>query len=97
MLLRQALAEREISACWGSGGDSPIVPILAGSNESAIALQAGLMKAGFDVRAIRPPTVAHGTARLRVTVRYPTNDEDLLRFADEVARLLEKVPGTFLT
>ena len=47
------------------------------------------MAAGFDVRAIRPPSVAPGTARLRVTVRYPVSDDDLHRFAGEVARLLE--------
>lgn len=82
--LRQALAECQIQV----GGDSPIVPIIAGSNESALALQAGLLAAGFDVRAIRPPSVAPGTARLRVTVRYPISDDDLGRFAAEVARLL---------
>lgn len=84
-LLRQTLAEAGIHV----GGGSPIVPIIAGSNESALALQAGLLAAGFDVRAIRPPTVAPGTARLRVTVRYPISDDDLGRFAMEVARLLK--------
>jgi 8-amino-7-oxononanoate synthase len=84
VLLRDALAAADIHA----GGESPIVPIIAGSNEAALALQAGLMAAGFDVRAIRPPSVAPGTARLRVTVRYPIQDDDLRRFAAEVARLL---------
>lgn len=85
VLLRDALAAAEINA----GGNSPIVPIIVGSNEAALALQAGLMAAGFDVRAIRPPSVAPGTARLRVTVRYPIEDQDLRRFAGEVARLLK--------
>jgi len=77
---------------------SPIVPIIAGSNEAALALQATLMAAGFDVRAIRPPSVAPGTARLRVTVRYPVDDRDLLRFAREATLALshtETVPGSF--
>ena len=64
------------------------MPILAGANDAALALQSGLTAAGFDARAIRPPSVAPGTARLRVTVRYPVADADLLRFAAEVARLL---------
>ena len=82
-LLRRALADRGIEA----GGDGPIVPIIAGSNEAALALQSGLMAAGFDVRAIRPPSVAPGSARLRVTVRYPVSDTDLGRFAAELVRL----------
>jgi 8-amino-7-oxononanoate synthase len=82
--LRQALGEQGVRAA----GQSPIVPIIAGSNEAALALQSDLMAAGFDVRAIRPPSVAPGTARLRVTVRYPVSDADFRRFAVEVARLL---------
>ena len=83
--LRQKLAEVDINV----GGASPIVPVIAGSNESALELQAGLLDAGFDVRAIRPPTVPCGTARLRVTVRYPVSDDDLSRFATELARLVK--------
>jgi len=92
MLLRRALREGGMD----TAGRSPIVPILAGSNESALAMQATLMASGFDVRAIRPPSVAPGTARLRVTVRYPIADDDLLRFASEVTRLapLGSDPGT---
>jgi 8-amino-7-oxononanoate synthase len=82
-LLRRALSDEGVKA----GGESMIVSIIAGSNEAALALQSGLMAAGFDVRAIRPPSVPPGTARLRVTVRYPVADRDLERFAREVARL----------
>ena len=89
-LLREALGAAGVRAA----GDSPIVPIIAGSNDAALALQSGLMAAGFDVRAIRPPSVAPGTARLRVTVRYPIPDEDLLRFAAAVVGLVGSDPGT---
>ena len=54
---------------------SPIVPIIVGGNEAAIAMQQGLAAAGFDARAVRPPTVPAGTARLRVTVRQPVADD----------------------
>ena len=83
LLLRRALAGVGIP----TNGDSMIVPIIIGANEAATELQARLASAGFDVRAIRPPSVAPGTARLRVTVRYPVSDEHLLRFAGEIARL----------
>lgn len=92
-LLREALRAHEVPA----GGQSPIVPIIVGSNDAALALQSGLAGVGFDVRAIRPPSVAAGTARLRVTVRYPVADSDLQRFADDLARLIRAgtrtVPG----
>jgi 8-amino-7-oxononanoate synthase len=83
-LVRHALAALNIQ----TKGASPILPIIAGrtgSNDAALALQSGVRAAGFDVRAIRPPSVAPGTARLRVTIRYPIKDEDLTRFASIVA------------
>jgi 8-amino-7-oxononanoate synthase len=84
-LLREALSRAGVSVARDR---SPIVPVIAGDNETAVDLQAGLQKAGFDVRAVRPPTVPHGTARLRVTIRYPVPDDELLRFAKEAGRLI---------
>ncbi len=45
---------------------SPIVPVLVGAAEAALALSAALEARGYLVVAIRPPTVPAGTARLRV-------------------------------
>jgi 7-keto-8-aminopelargonate synthetase-like enzyme len=67
---------------------SPIIPLAVGANEAAVAAQEALAAEGFDCRAVRPPTVPAGSARLRVTVRSPVADEDLLRFADVAGRLL---------
>jgi 8-amino-7-oxononanoate synthase len=47
---------------------TPIQPVIAGSAEAAMRLQRELFAAGFCVVAIRPPTVPHGSARLRVTL-----------------------------
>jgi 8-amino-7-oxononanoate synthase len=82
-LLRESLLREGIPV---SRDRSPIVPVIVGGNESALALQEGLQNAGFDVRAVRPPTVPAGTARLRVTVRYPIPDAELVRFARETKR-----------
>jgi 8-amino-7-oxononanoate synthase len=82
VLLRSAL----VRAGARVGGDSPIVPLLAGENDAALGLQEHLRADGFDVRAIRPPPVPRGTARLRLVVRYPIADADLLRLADAAAR-----------
>jgi 8-amino-7-oxononanoate synthase len=65
----------------GLEGDSQIVPIIIGENDRAVAVARELQAAGFDVRAIRPPTVPSGTARLRVTVNQGLSEEVLDRFA----------------
>src|SRR5439155_23176575 len=49
-------------------GDSQIIPLLLGSNEAALRFAALVSTAGFAVRAIRPPTVPAGTARLRLSL-----------------------------
>lgn len=51
-----------------AGSDSHIVPVVLGSNETALAFAANLQARGFGVRAIRPPTVPEGTARLRLSL-----------------------------
>lgn len=62
--------------------DSHIVPVIVGENEPALALAATLQSAGFDVRAIRPPSVPPGTARLRISVNAKLTADDVRRFAD---------------
>jgi 8-amino-7-oxononanoate synthase len=45
-----------------------IQPVIVGDNHEALRLAAALDTRGFWVPAIRPPTVAQGTARLRVSL-----------------------------
>jgi 8-amino-7-oxononanoate synthase len=51
-----------------AGSDSQIVPVLLGPNDVAVNFADFLRRRGFGVRAIRPPTVPAGTARLRLSV-----------------------------
>lgn len=47
---------------------TPIQPLIIGSNDEAMAVMQGLRHRGLWVPAIRPPTVAAGTARLRIAL-----------------------------
>ncbi len=49
-------------------GESPIQPVPIGSDERAVRVARAVCDAGFYVRAIRPPTVPAGTARIRITL-----------------------------
>jgi 8-amino-7-oxononanoate synthase len=61
-------------------GSSHIVPVLLGGNDRATAVAEALQADGFDVRAIRPPTVPPGTARLRISVNVNLTGELMDRF-----------------
>jgi 8-amino-7-oxononanoate synthase len=47
---------------------TPIQPLILGDETRALALSRKLFERGFWIAAIRPPTVPHGTARLRITL-----------------------------
>jgi len=71
--------------------DSQIVPVMVGDNEAALALAARLRKDGFAVRAIRPPTVAPGTARLRLSLTAKHTIEIVDRLTDSLVRARDQI------
>lgn len=75
-------------------GSSPIVPVVIGADDRALAAAEMLRKEGLDVRAIRPPTVPAGTARLRIslTARHAAGEID--RLADAVLEAERILEGT---
>jgi 8-amino-7-oxononanoate synthase len=66
-------------------GSSQIIPLIFGENRRACEAAEALQAAGFDVRAIRPPTVPSGTARLRISVNAQLSASDLDRFAETLS------------
>ena len=86
VFLRERLGEAGIPA---PGGDTPIIPIVLGGNDRAVAVAGALQAEGFDVRAVRPPSVPSGTARLRVSVNVHLTEVDLDRFASRLAAVLK--------
>ena len=70
---------------------APIVPLVIGEAEAALAHRAILEDEGFLVIAIRPPTVPAGTARLRFTFSAGHPDAEIERLAAIVRqRVLER-------
>jgi 8-amino-7-oxononanoate synthase len=51
-----------------TNSDSQIIPVILGSNDAAINFAESLRTRGFGVRAIRPPTVPAGKARVRLSL-----------------------------
>jgi len=65
---------------WDTGNSSTqIVPVVIGENEEAIAAAEFLQREGFAVRAIRPPTVPEGSARLRFSLTCGIAEDEIAR------------------
>jgi 8-amino-7-oxononanoate synthase len=60
-------------------GSTPILPVMIGKPEQAVALSRALEDRGVLAPAIRPPTVSEGTSRLRVTAMATHTDSDIDR------------------
>ncbi|HRW38521.1 MAG: 8-amino-7-oxononanoate synthase [Acidimicrobiales bacterium] len=69
------------------GHPSPIVPVVLGEERRAVAAAAALLDEGLLVPAIRPPTVAPGTSRLRVTLSAAHTDDEVDRLLAALAHL----------
>jgi 8-amino-7-oxononanoate synthase len=68
---------------------SPIIPVVVGDNDRSTRVAAMLSAQGFDVRAIRPPSVPAGTARLRLSVNVSLGADVIDRFVAALVGALE--------
>ncbi|WP_066270181.1 aminotransferase class I/II-fold pyridoxal phosphate-dependent enzyme [Hydrogenophaga palleronii] len=89
--LRNGLAPGQHAAFDATGwrlmpSATPIQPLLIGHNQPALAVMASLREQGLWVPAIRPPTVALGTARLRIALSAAHQPDDV----DALLRALRK-------
>jgi 8-amino-7-oxononanoate synthase len=91
MLARHARRLREGLGALGltAWGDTHIVPLVVGDNQTALRLAAALEARGVLGHAIRPPTVPDGTARLRLAPMATHTDaqiDEALAVIAEAAR-----------
>ncbi len=85
-----AFANGIFTKTFGTPSGSQILPVIVGSNARAIQLAQEMREKGFDLRAIRPPTVPEGTARLRASI---TLHADNIQIADMFGALAEAMDG----
>ncbi|MGA0846701.1 MAG: aminotransferase class I/II-fold pyridoxal phosphate-dependent enzyme [Luteolibacter sp.] len=75
-----------------ANSNSPIIPWILGENHLAIAAAQSLQDAGFLVPAIRYPTVARGSARLRISLSAAHPDEAVSSLRDALAVMPQAAP-----
>jgi 8-amino-7-oxononanoate synthase len=80
LLSRIELNEKHVSA------RSAIFPWIVGGEQAALNLAAALQSDGFLVPAIRYPTVAKGTARLRITVTAAHEEAQIKALCETIER-----------
>ena len=80
-LFHDALAQREVP-CRGS---HYIVSVILGDDQCALRAASRLQEQGYDIRAIRPPSVPPGTARLRISLHADHSRGMLQQLAADIA------------
>jgi 8-amino-7-oxononanoate synthase len=78
--LREGLADLKLGTLMAS--DTPIQPLVIGTNEAAVKLSQALLERGLLVPAIRTPTVPAGTARLRITLSAAHSTDDIAQLVE---------------
>lgn len=61
-------------------GDTQIIPLIFGDNQTTLEKARRLSQLGFIVQGIRPPTVPQGTSRLRLSLHAGLTKDQLTRF-----------------
>ena len=70
-------------------GESHIVPVILGDNETAVRVSSELLKNGYYLLPIRHPTVAKGSSRVRISLRADISYDDIA----DVAKIVKKAIG----
>jgi 8-amino-7-oxononanoate synthase len=84
-------ANVEFSSRFGTpGSGTQILPVIIGDNGRAVRLADRMQTRGFDIRAIRAPTVPAGTARLRITITLNVDRPAVARMMDALAEAIEE-------
>ena len=70
--------------------ETAIIPVVISDEGKALAASSYLYENGYFITAIRYPTVAKGTARLRVALMSSHTEEELEKCAELIGKALNK-------
>ncbi|MDK1376561.1 MULTISPECIES: 8-amino-7-oxononanoate synthase [unclassified Sinorhizobium] len=85
----RTFANAELAAALGvEGRGSQILPITIGDNALCLKIAARMHAEGFDIRAIRPPTVPEGTARLRIAITLNVDRTTISQMLGRLAMIM---------
>lgn len=76
------------------GAGTHIIPVMLYDDKKAVSVSNMLQKDGFDIRAIRPPTVPEGTARLRLSLGSELTEKDLNAFCECYNEIINEKTAT---
>jgi 7-keto-8-aminopelargonate synthetase-like enzyme len=85
-LMQELLPRNELNEKAGAA-NSTIFPWIVGNEQAALDLTSALQSEGFLVPAIRYPTVAKGSARLRITVTASHEEDQIRSLCQAIERL----------
>ncbi len=88
---RVALAGRDLqAACGVAPSGTQVQPVIVGADARALSLAAAMRAKGYDIRAIRPPTVPEGTARLRLSLTLNASAAQIAQMIDDLSQELRR-------
>ncbi|TBB15039.1 8-amino-7-oxononanoate synthase (plasmid) [Rhizobium ruizarguesonis] len=84
-------AGKKLSSWLGiSPSGSQILPVMIGDNARSLRIADRMRAEGYDIRAIRPPTVPEGTARLRISITLNVDEEQIADMVQRLAPAIEE-------
>ncbi len=72
-------------------GPSQIIPVMIGDSTKTLAIAEELQKNRIYVKAVRPPTVPEGSARLRFSITRHHQEKDLKNCAQVLSKVIRAV------
>jgi 8-amino-7-oxononanoate synthase len=80
--------EKVLGVLGRESSGSQILPVILGDNARTLRVAEQMQADGFDIRAIRPPTVPANTARLRVSVTLNVDLSTISYMFDRLATVI---------